>query len=68
MSGALAEKMVTVLYRCPNTGFRVQGYTAEEIAADYDIYVPVTCLACKFTHLVNPTSGEVLAQTPDSIA
>src|SRR5262249_41330996 len=36
--------MVTVLYRCPNTGFRVQGYTAEEESADHDGHVPVTAV------------------------
>ena len=55
--------MVTVLYRCPNTGFRVQGYTAEEELADRQGYVPVACLACKMVHLVNLKTGEVLAQT-----
>jgi hypothetical protein len=52
--------MVTVLYRCPNTGFRVQGYTAEEESADQVGYVPVTCLACKLMHLVSLKTGEVL--------
>jgi hypothetical protein len=37
--------MVTVLYHCPNTGFRVQGYTAEENPADREGSIPVTCLA-----------------------
>jgi hypothetical protein len=53
--------MATVLYRCPNTGFRVQGYTDERTPADHDGCVPVTCLACKFVHLVNPKSAEVVA-------
>ncbi len=51
--------MATVLYHCPNTGFRVQGYTAEEIPADYHGRVPVICLACKLVHHVNPKTGEV---------
>ena len=58
-----ADGMVTVLYRCPNTGFRVQGYPAEEESVDRDGHLPVTCLACKFVHLVNPKTGEVLGQT-----
>jgi hypothetical protein len=34
-----AERMVTVLYRCPNTGFRVQGYTLDEtIPSNHDSY------------------------------
>jgi hypothetical protein len=52
--------MATVLYRCPNTGFRVQGYTANEtIPSDYDKYEPIACRACKLVHLVNLKSGEV---------
>jgi hypothetical protein len=54
------ERMATVIYRCPNTGFRVQGYTVDEtVRSDQDSYEPVTCLACKLMHLVNPKSGEV---------
>jgi hypothetical protein len=53
--------MATVLYHCPNTGFRVQGYTADEtVPRDRNAYEPVTCLACKQVHLVNPKTGEVL--------
>jgi hypothetical protein len=56
--------MATVLFRCPTTGFRVQGYTLDEtIAGDHDSYEPITCLACKLVHLVNLKSGEVLGQT-----
>jgi hypothetical protein len=41
----LAVRMVTIIYRCPNTGFRVQGYPPEEELDDDDRYVRVTCLA-----------------------
>src|SRR5690348_2569479 len=52
--------MAAVIYRCPNTGFRIQGYTLDEaISRDHDAYEPVTCLACKLVHLVNPKSGKV---------
>jgi hypothetical protein len=52
--------MAAMLYRCPNTGFRVQGYTVDEtIVRDHDAYEPVSCLACKLVHLVNPKSGKV---------
>jgi len=54
--------MATVIYRCPNTGFRVQGYTADEtVRGDEDSYRAVSCLACKLIHLVNPKTGKVLA-------
>jgi hypothetical protein len=41
-------------YLCPNTSFRVQGYTVDEtMPADHDAYELVTCLACRKVHLVN---------------
>jgi len=48
------------LYRCPNTGYRVQGFAAEDASADPKSYQAITCLACQQTHLVNPTTGKVL--------
>jgi hypothetical protein len=53
--------MTAFLYRCPNTEFRVQGYTADETTPrDQDVYETVTCLACQRVHLVNPKTGEVV--------
>jgi hypothetical protein len=50
--------MATVLYYCPNTGFRVQGFTVDEtIGAGGDVYVRVKCPACKLRHLVNAKTG-----------
>jgi hypothetical protein len=54
--------MAAIIYVCPNTGFRVQGYTEDgTIASAQKIYEPVTCLACKLVHLVNPKNGKVFA-------
>jgi len=52
----------TFIYRCPNTGFRVQGYVAEETSDNEDSYEAVTCLICNRTHLVNPSTGKVLGE------
>ena len=53
--------MPAFLYRCPNTGQRVQGWSADEVpAGDPDIYEAVTCTACQQVHLVNPATGTVL--------
>ena len=41
------------LFRCPNTGQLVQGWSAEEIPAEEDGYEFVTCLACTQLHFVN---------------
>jgi len=46
------------LYRCPNTGYRVQGFVAEEVSEDPERYEAV--IARQRVHLVNPTSGRVL--------
>jgi hypothetical protein len=53
--------MTPFLYRCPNTGYRVQGFVAEE-SNDPENYQTVTCLACQRGHLVNPTTGKVLGE------
>jgi len=53
--------MSPFLYRCPNTGYKVQGFVAEELSDDPNSYESVTCLACRQVHLVNPTTGKVLS-------
>ncbi len=55
--------MPLFLYRCPNTGLRVQGFSADDVAVDAHMYEPVVCTACKRTHPVNPATGVVLAPT-----
>lgn len=57
--------MPAFLYRCPATGYRVQGLAdavpASDVAADGTTasYQTVTCAACGRTHLVDPRSGRV---------
>ena len=51
--------MGVFLYRCPNTGLRVQGWVADDpTERDDDDYEAVACVACTRTHLVNPKSGK----------
>ena len=58
--------MAPFLYRCPSTGLRVQGWSAEEVPPnDGDIYETVTCIACQQVHLVNPSTGNVLTGDDD---
>jgi hypothetical protein len=45
---------------CPNTGYRVQGFAAEDVSEDRESYEAVTCIACQQVHFLNPTSGKVL--------
>lgn len=54
--------MASFVYRCPNTGLRVQGFVADDDPADDDAYLPVTCTACTRVHLVNPRTGKVLGE------
>ena len=51
--------MVNVIYRCPFTAQKVQGWVAEEITSS-DVFVGLECPACKRTHLVNPATGRAL--------
>jgi hypothetical protein len=54
--------MAALLYRCPNTGFQVQGYSPEQTSDDDSAYEAVTCLVCQRIHLVNPATGKVLGE------
>ena len=53
--------MATFLYRCPTTGMKIQGWIAEDVAADTreGTYVSTECLACRQAHLVSPSTGRV---------
>ncbi|MGO9682617.1 MAG: hypothetical protein ACLPTZ_08525 [Beijerinckiaceae bacterium] len=52
--------MPTFIYRCPNTGYLVQGITSDEVSDDDEYYVATFCDLCQRLHLVNPKTGEVL--------
>jgi len=58
----IAGTMRTFLYRCPISGLKVQGYSAEQTTDDADSYEAVSCPACARVHLVNPASGKVAGQ------
>ena len=56
--------MPAVLFRCPNTGYHVQGWFAEDVSDNgEDTYQSLTCLACRQVHLVNPKTGNVVGAT-----
>jgi hypothetical protein len=47
--------MTLFVYRCPNTGKKVQGRTDDPpVADDLDAYQSVECNACSQLHWVNP--------------
>ena len=52
----------TFLYRCPNTGQNVQGWSADEVTDDDDTYQSFQCIACTRVHLVNLKTGKVLGE------
>jgi hypothetical protein len=55
--------MAPFIYRCPNTGLRIQALAApEEITEDEIAYEPVTCVMCQQVRLVNPFAGKVLGE------
>jgi hypothetical protein len=55
--------MVPFLFRCPNTGYQVQGWAAESEPEDgHDIYESVKCLACGGLHMVNPKTGKTAGE------
>jgi hypothetical protein len=53
----------TFLYRCPNTGQNVQGWSADEVTDDDDdTYQSFPCIACTRVHMVNLKTGKVLGE------
>ena len=48
------------LYRCPNTGLRIQSYACIKIADG--AYEVVTCIICRGVHLIDATTGKVLSE------
>jgi hypothetical protein len=52
--------MAPFIFRCPNTGFRVQGLAPDDDESERagDVYEAITCLACGRLHLVNPKTGK----------
>jgi hypothetical protein len=58
--------MATFLFRCPKTGLRVQGWTADDPSkSDDDRFESVTCHACGQLHFLNPKTGRTLADPRD---
>jgi len=59
--------MATFIYRCPTTGLSIQGWIADDgvTETDDETYQPLTCLACRQAHLVNPQTGKVVSANND---
>ena len=51
--------MAAFLFRCPNTGLLVQGWSESEVAENGTAFEAITCAACQGAHLVNPKTGKV---------
>lgn len=59
-----ALHMAAFLYRCPATGFQVQGWVDDdELEDDQEIYEGVMCPSCQRLHFANPKTGKVLGST-----
>ena len=58
--------MPPFLYRCPVTGFNVQGWVADDpTEGEAETYEAVTCTACTQVHLVNAKTGKILGTDED---
>jgi hypothetical protein len=59
--------MPPFIYRCPNTGFHVQGFAPNdgECEGADNVFLGVTCLACGLVHLVNPTTGKTVGESSE---
>jgi hypothetical protein len=57
--------MATFVFRCPNTGLRVQGWSADDIPDEPHSYESVPCTACGQLHFVNRSTGRALGDISD---
>jgi len=53
--------MRTFIFRCPSTGYNVQG-EHDPGGQPLPAYVMQSCLACRQYHLVDPSSGRLVAE------
>jgi hypothetical protein len=56
--------MIAFIFRCPSTAQNVQGWSADDVSAERDVYLPTQCMACRRVHYVNPQTGKVLGAEP----
>ena len=55
--------MIAFPYRCPTTGYRLEGrQTAPAAASPMVTYVAEHCAACGGLHIVNPTTGRLMSE------
>jgi hypothetical protein len=56
--------MPAILFRCPNARLVVQSWIVDDPTGhpeqNLERYEPVTCPACRYVHLVDPKTAEVL--------
>jgi hypothetical protein len=59
--------MPPFIFRCPNTGFRMQGFAPDDDESERadDVFVGVTCLACGQVHFVNPKTGKTAGESSE---
>jgi len=67
ISNAHRHRMTTLIFRCPITGFHVEGFRPEQ-TSDEDLYEPVNCIVCDGIHMVNLATGKVLGEADDEAA
>jgi hypothetical protein len=61
-----SPEMATFIYRRPNTGLNVQGWSAEDASDEPESYEAMTCTACGQLHFVNRDTGKVLGDERDN--
>jgi hypothetical protein len=52
--------MAMFVFRCPNTGLHVQGWSPDEIPVEPNTFETITCTACGQLRFVSPATGRAL--------
>jgi hypothetical protein len=51
--------MEASVFRCPALGKYVQGFIAEDVSAEEDMFIGIDCPGCGQVHFVNPKTMKI---------
>ena len=57
---ALEFNMVSITYRCPTTGQKIESWLADDAPGGDQTYVVLRCSACHCVHLINRSAAGTL--------
>jgi len=54
-----------IVFQCPVSGQKVQGFIAKDMIGPHTACVPIDCVICGRSHLIDPKTGKVPGAADD---